>query len=312
MVLRQSLPSSASDYARTQRAEIGAAVSAVGRVWGRMGEDFDLSYRSIEQSLLAVVLTAQERIAVGAQEYIPAVLAETGQRRAIPAAAQARTTPLIGVAGDGRPVDGLMYESVIGAKVGVGKGMSTRQALVSSGQWLTQAVGTLLSDTGRSSESLAIGLRPIGGYVRMLNAPSCSRCVILAGKRYSAQTAFLRHPGCDCRNIPASESIANDLTVNPQDYIDSLTTAEQDRLLGKAGAEAVREGADLNQVVNARRGMKAAQIGGRDVLLTTEGTTRRGLAYRPGRPRLMPETIRSVATDRADYLRLLRANGYIR
>ena len=87
-MLRQPLPSSASDYARSQRAEIGAAVSAVGRLWSRMGEDFDPSYRTIEQSLLAVVLTAQERIATGAQEYVPAVLAETGQTRAIRPAAQ--------------------------------------------------------------------------------------------------------------------------------------------------------------------------------------------------------------------------------
>ena len=76
--------------------------------------------------------------------------------------------------------------------------------------------------------------------------------------------------------------------------------------------------------------MFAAQIGGRDVLLTREGATRRGLAYRrlafsgaddvrrsgdryfsARRPRLMPEAISQVATDREDYLRLLRANGYL-
>jgi len=133
---------------------------------------------------------------------------------------------------------------------------------------------------------------------------------------------------CDCRNIPASESVAGDLTVDPHDYFASLSPEQQDRIFTKAGAEAIRNGADVNQVVNARRGMRAAQVGGRDVLITSEGTTRRGLAYHrlsqsagqdikagryrsARRPRLMPETIRAIATDQADYLRLLRANGYL-
>jgi hypothetical protein len=275
---------------------------------------------------------------------VPAVLEDTGQVRAIRATAAASTTPLVGVAGDGRPVSSLLYESVIGAKVAVAQGATAAEALASQGKWLSMAVGTLLSDTGRQSESLAMGLRPIGGYVRMLNPPSCSRCVILAGKRYSAAAAFQRHPGCDCRHIPASESVANDLTVDPQAYVESLSVEQQDKLLGRAGAEAVRNGADLNRVVNARRGMRPAQIGGRNVLVTSEGTTRRGLAFnrlatrgttevdgelatritRTGpelrritrtvarRPRLMPETIAQVATGKDDYLRLLRANGYLR
>ncbi len=129
----------------------------------------------------------------------------------------------------------------------------------------------------------------------------------------------------------ASEAIAGDITVDPMAYINSLADAEQDAVLGKAGAEAVRNGADLNQIVNARRGMRPAQIGGRNVLITAEGTTRRGEAYRylaagggpdvsrgyrrpraASRPRLMPETIQQVARDRDDYLRLLRVNGYLR
>ena len=103
-----------------------------------------------------------------------------------------------------------------------------------------------------------------------------------------------------------------------------------------AGAEAIREGADINQVVNARRGMTKSQSGRlvRDRFgnySTTEGITRRGHAYqhlspsrasdvraagsrysRANRPRMMPETLREVATDRDDFIRLLKANGYIR
>lgn len=327
-MLRQSLPSSAEVYARSQRTEIAAAVAAVGRLWRRMGDDFDRSYLAIEPQLLAVVQTAQGRVSAGAQEYVPSVLIETGQIRAAAPFAEVSASSLVGLAGDGRPVDSLLYGAVTGAKASVAEGATVSRSLASSGQWLTMAVGTLLSDTGRQSESLAMGVRPVAGYVRMLNPPSCSRCVVLAGKWFRKNQGFQRHPGCDCRHIPASESVGGDLTVDPTAYVDSLTEAEQNRLLTRSGADAWRAGADLNQVVNARRGMRTAQIGGRSVLITTEGTTRRGWAYRylnpsgagdvksgryrsTRRPRLMPETIQEIAEDREDYLRLLRANGYI-
>lgn len=193
-MLTQSLPSSAEAYAADQRLEIQAALAAVKRQWRRMGDDFDQSYAALEPTLLTVVGTAQGRVAAGAADYVPAVLAETGQRAAVEPFARVRVDALVGVAGDGRPVDSLLYEAVIGAKVRVASGASTLEALRAQGQWLTQAVGTLLSDAGRASESLHMGVRPVTGYVRMLNAPSCSRCVVLAGRWYRKNAGFARHP----------------------------------------------------------------------------------------------------------------------
>lgn len=318
MVLTQSLPQSARDYAVAQRRESQAAVAAVLRLWRRMGVDFDTSFARIQPALLAVVETAQGRVAEGAQVYVPDVLEETGQAHAVRPAGAVRTDTLVGVAGDGRPVDSLMYGAVTHSRQRVSAGATASQALASGSKWLTTSIGTLLSDTGRQSESLAIGVRPVSGYVRMLNPPSCDRCTILAGRWYSKSSGFARHPRCDCRHIPASESVAGDLTVSPVDYFDSLTVEQQDATFTKAGAEAIRSGADINQVVNARRGMQNAQVGGRQLLVTTEGTTRRGAANRAlrtesggRRPRLMPESIAQVARDRDDYLRLLRANGYL-
>lgn len=318
MVLTQALPQSAREYAVAQRRESQAAVAAVLRLWRRMGADFDESFARIRPSLLAVVEAAQARVAEGAVAYVPDVLEETGQSRAIRPAGTVRTTGLVGVAGDGRPVESLLFGAVTRSKERVGAGLSPAQALASGSRWLGTSVGTLLSDTGRQSESLAIGVRPVGGYVRMLNPPSCSRCVILAGRWYSKSSGFQRHPGCDCRHIPASESVAGELTVSPVDYFDSLSVEQQDATFTKAGADAIRNGADMNQVVNARRGMRQAQVGGRQILITTEGTTKRGAAARAlrtetggRRPRLMPESIAQIATSRDDYLRLLLANGYL-
>lgn len=85
-----------------------------------------------------------------------------------------------------------------------------------------------------------------------------------------------------------------------------MSQAEQNRIFTRAGARAIRDGADMNQIVNARRGAAGLSVpgrltaeeqrmlrGGRDrgrltrqpvygqeVFTTTEGTTRRGLAGR--------------------------------
>lgn len=86
----------------------------------------------------------------------------------------------------------------------------------------------------------------------------------------------------------------------------------------------------MGQVVNARRGMSVAQVHGRNLRVTSEGTTRRGLygrrlrragggfARAPGQryaradtPRLTPAEIFNVADGRGEQLRLLRRYGYL-
>jgi hypothetical protein len=228
---------------------------------------------------------------------------------------------LVGTAGDGRPTDTLAYGAVAHAKTAVAAGAPVAVALAQGGQFLTLAAGTALSDTGRSAEKVAGHSRRVAWYVRMLNPPSCGRCVILAGQQTTARQAFLRHPGCDCRNIPATESIAKDLTVNPAEYLDSLDDDALARALGsKANAQAYRDGADSIQLVNAYRrkgSVRAAQTFDGRVKYTTEGVTRSGIAGRAMRrsgvtgPRLMPETIYARAANRDEAISMLRNYGWI-
>lgn len=208
-------------------------------------------------------------------------------------------------------------------------------ALADAEKWLQGVAASVVIDAARAAESAAVAATPeIGGYVRMLNPPSCSRCVVLAGKFYRWNAGFDRHPPtCDCRHIPASEAIAGDMTIDPRAYFESLSVAEQNRVFTKAGAAAIRDGADISQVVNARRGMRKAQVYGHDVVITSEGTTRRGVAYRSlnrrlgadsdtraageryartRAVRLMPESIYEVADgDRDEAIRLLKLHGFI-
>jgi hypothetical protein len=105
--------------------------------------------------------------------------------------------------------------------------------------------------------------------------------------------------------IPASEDVAKDLTTDPREYFKSLSAAEQDKTFHAGRRRAVRLGADINQVVNARRGalgltpagarltreeqktlrngldrghLQPQMLYGQPAYVTTEGVTRRGVA----------------------------------
>jgi hypothetical protein len=180
-------------------------------------------------------------------------------------------------------------------------------------------VVTGLNDVARGAVQSGMQARPVvQGYVRMLRGTSCARCAILAGRRYRSAVAFDRHKRCDCVHIPDAEDTGDDWTTDPHRYFRSLSREDQDRLFTKAGAEAIRLGADMNQVVNARSGVTVAQAFGQHVQATTVGTTSRGLAGQrlQGRiPRLLPDEIFLQADrlgwDRAEVLRQLRRFAYV-
>jgi len=329
----QQLPAAALSYSAFQRAEIQAALAAATRLWRRMGSDFDASYARLEPSLLAVLFSAQERVADGALAYIPDALGDAAPDPIYKSAG----SRFVGVAGDGMPVASMAYGAVIHAKQAVAAGLEQGAALARAGQFLNLSAGTMLSDTGRAAEKVSGGAHRVRHYVRMLNPPSCGRCVILAGKTTTQREAFDRHPGCDCRNVPSAEDTGDDSRTDPHAYLSELSPAEQDRALGsKANGQAFRDGADMNQIINAYRksgGVRPAQIHGVNIKYTREGTTRRGYAYwqmsqaeyvkkqgvfkdnsmyfRLKSPRLMPESIYSIAKDQDDAKRLLKLYGWI-
>lgn len=201
-------------------------------------------------------------------------------------------------------------------------------ALDEAETFIDHVAATILADTARAAEKAALATRSEAeGWVRMLNLPSCKRCVVQAGKFFRWNDGFERHPLCDCKHIPSSEAIAGDLTLDADAYFHSLSREDQDLTFGHADAEAIRLGSDVSQVVNAHRGMQLAQVFGKDVEITLEGTTRRGLANQAlttrrrdtggtreagaAPVRLMPETIIAQARNRDDATRLLALHGFI-
>jgi hypothetical protein len=275
-VLRSAL----DHYRRQQR------ITALGLIAARLVR-FDTLDR-----LLATTAAFQLNAAQDAAAAVPLMLAEQGIETG--SVATSVLPRLLGVASDGRSLAGLLDY--------------TRSPEVTADQF-DRIVATQLQDVAREAASIEIAVRPqITGWTRVLNPPSCSRCVILAGRVYRWSDGFQRHPRCDCRHVPIGESAVG-LTVGPKDYFDSLSEADQNSTFTVDGAQAIRLGADPAKVVNARRGMARAQVYGRDMRTTTEGTAR---ARRNATPRLMPESILEIAqNDRKEAVRLLTRFGYV-
>jgi hypothetical protein len=331
----QSLPRSVERYGAAQRREIAAALASIRRSWRRMGLDFDSSWPLILPLITQALTTAQGRLLEDVPGYIPTALKDTGQR--IPE--QVFTPNLsrfVGVTGGGVALGVALSGTIPRTKGLISRGMPAQSAMLSTGNWLMRVAGTILSDTARGGEQLAMKSRSVGYYVRMLEPPSCGRCVILAGSRYSTSTAFQRHPGCDCRHVPVTDAdAAEGLVASLPEYLDGASDEQLVRIFGsKANAQAYKDGADANQLINAYRkgSVYTAQVGGRSLLATTEGVTRRGWANssmrqadylkaqgesKPGRyrslkaPRIMPATIYRIAANQAEADRLLRLYGWI-
>ncbi len=349
-------PAAASrHYLRLQRIK-AATLLGVRRAWSRMDREarWEQQYEdSVGPQVTALVVAAQIAAAGDSDVYVAEVLNELGFG---PATQRGVVLPraLAGVAGDGRPVESLLATTVGRARAvqaelrtqNVADGVTvTRpstaaietQALAQAQSFMEMVTESLIADAARAAESVAMAQRPwVAGWVRAINPPCCSRCAILAGRFYLYNEGFARHPRCDCHHIPAPESgPALEALLgaeSPERYFESLTEAEQDKIFTRAGAAAIREGADMGRVVNARRGMSTTGetrtqrrlIDGEEFVVnvtrrqrvgttTTEGTTRRGRL--PGQARgarLMPEAILEIAgDDRAEAVRLLRLNGYI-
>jgi hypothetical protein len=249
--------------------------------------------------LLLLLTGGQHAAAITADRYVTEVLVEQGINPATEGRLDAAA--LSGIASDGRPLESLLAQPGITAKVALAGGETLDRAMA-AGDALAQLIGhTQVADAGRVADQVALtSRRHATGYTRMVVGKTCSRCVILAGRWYRWNAGFKRHPKCDCVGIPAPEN-AEDLRTDPKKLFTSMSEAEQDKAFTKAGAQAIRDGADMNRVVNARRGMQTAADGR---LYTTEAAGRR--------PRLMPEQVyREAGGNRDEAIRLLRLHGYL-
>lgn len=287
-------------HLRRRRALGKRAAAEVAKLWGQVDKaNIAASWQASVPAVLTVVESAQAISAASAGVYLDDLLEAYG----LPDGSEGRinVAAFAGTASDGRGLASLLYQPAITALRTIKAGAAPAKA-VASGRFVSDLiVRTQVSDAGRVADGVALTARPqLSGFVRMLSLPSCARCIILAGRWYRWNAGFPRHPACDCIGVPAPEDAAGDLRTDPRLAFEEMDAAEQDRVFTKAGAQAIRDGADLAKVVNARRGLYTA--GGRQ--FTHEAAGRR--------PRMTPESIYAEADgDRDEALRLLRLHRYL-
>lgn len=290
---------------RDRRSAVRRIIGLVTDLWRLVDPgDLDRSWLTLQPQLFLGLSGAQLVAARAAEAYLDAVLAEQN----LPAVAEGRLVPnaLAGIASDGRALVGLLQHPIIAVKMAIAATGDVDRSMAAGYANLDMIARTQVADAGRIADQVAmVARRSATGYVRMLVGDSCGRCVSLAGKRYAYNQGFYRHPRCDCVHVPGREDTTDEIRTDPQAYFRSLSHAEQDRQFTAAGAAAIREGADISQVVNARRGalglstagarvtaaeaamlrggrqvgrLQPVDVFGRPEFVTTEGVTTRGLA----------------------------------
>lgn len=193
----------AAAYA-SQQALAAKAETQARQVWDELDPDaLTASWLAAGAAdrLLVAVSVAQILAAAGAERYVSAAVAAQGVTE--PAEATLRPASFAGVASDGRNLDTLLFQPVLGALGHIGQGLAPTEAHRVGRSALSTIVRTQVADAGRSATGVAMHARlGVTEWVRMLTPPSCSRCAILAGRRYRVSAGFQRHPRLPMRLHP--------------------------------------------------------------------------------------------------------------
>lgn len=331
----------AREHERLRALLAGRTARQVVRLWRGLDPGaLDSGWDRVAPLMEGVVTRAQVTAARQAVPFTNAV-ADSAGPKLIPEA-------FAGVSREGREVAPELFAAVTTTKRLIQRGAGVPSAFRAGAGVMSMLAATLVADAGRSADrTLAVG-KGWTRFVRVVSAGACSRCAILAGVT-GYRTNFQRHPMCRCTSMPIKDGAVPDgFHDSPSGYFESLSASEQERVFTKAGAEAIRLGADPVKVVNARRGaLKSVQrpdgsyslarlrptvIGRRadgsplTVYATPEGTTARsswgraqgdlrranGDRYRRTRTvRLMPEQIMQMSTNPARVVELLQRYGYL-
>jgi hypothetical protein len=288
-------------YSTLQRYQL-LLVFGGRRLWRGMSQDFDASWSRIAPSLTALTAGAQLAASTAGVQYVPAVLAETGQ----PDEPQAAVRPqaFSGVASDGRSLTGLLEGSVVAAKRAVARGADGGDALAAGQRWLEQALQSAVSDAARDASQAAVAVRPRMQWVRVVNPPCCSRCAVLAGKVFGWNASFPRHPRCDCLALPVTVGNADSYLTKPDELVrrglvHDLTADQRQRLDG---------GADLVKVLNESRDRWRVQLAA-----DRRAVKRRGESWGPAGDQPPPGTtiheLFARLTSQVDAAKAMRSAG---
>ena len=189
------IPVAVRDHYRHVLGWQAAALGVASRAWAEVSPNAISESWSTQVPYLAQSFDALRRnVAVDSAIYTPLTLSEQGQYRVGDAFTDVDAfLPTLATGGD---LEAALYVPAIRTKEAIRRGVGVADALDTGKQSLYAILTSALSDTGRQVGGVAVASRPKTGYTRMLNPPSCERCVVLAGRFYRWNTGFLRHPRC--------------------------------------------------------------------------------------------------------------------
>lgn len=315
--------------------------------WRRVSPgNLDAGWDAVAPTVERVMSNAQIEAAAMATPFVARSTRMQGVaapvERAVPAS-------FAGVTRDGRGVTPELFSAVTSTKTLIGRGMGVGAAFQVGTAAMSMLASNIIRDTGRDAARTAGVGRGAKYSVRVVQPGACSRCAILAGVK-GYRVDFERHPGCRCTSMWLYDGeVPDGFFASPDEYFESLTPAEQERVFTKSGAWAIREGASPISVVNARRGayttakkhpdgtfgpsrLRPITIGKRpdgsplQVYATTEGNTARGAwgrqqslnvrragdrYRRTSSLRLMPEQIMTMSQSPEHARELLKKYGYL-
>ncbi|MEV7599873.1 hypothetical protein AB0O91_21065 [Kitasatospora sp. NPDC089797] len=330
-------------YGQSQQQAVAGTLAGVDSLWAELAPD-DLTgswLAGIGERIVRAVQAGKLLAATTGQPYVDAMVAADGLTSDyLPGAARVPARAWTLSASDGRPLDSLLYLPVTRTKSLLQGGLTLQQAMLKGLLDLQRMVASEVADAGSSAAGVAmVANRKVTGYIRRVRSGACARCAILAGRWYRYDAGFQRHKRCQCYGEPAT-SARHLHATGAREFFDGLSQEEQDRRFTRAGAQAIRDGADVGQVVNARKGITTIDAYDRSVVATLQGTGRTGIYYRRERdaaeaatgiryargaadleaglprfkvtaPRLMPEEIYKLADGRDELIGLLRRYGYL-
>lgn len=265
-------------YTRQSRIAQNTSTAVEG-LWSQVDPDrITESWAELIPQATQFVTAGQIAAASQTTDYVSATVREQGARPN--PAGRVNPSALAGLTADLLPLESLLLLPAIDAKLRIAGGLTPRDALLGGMTKVITYTGTEVTDAGRLGAQIATTAdTTVTGYTRVVNLPACSRCIVLAGRTYKWNAGFQRHPRCDCQHVPFTTT-ADAVAQGSNALFEQMTRDQQDRAFGRTEAQAIRDGADISQVVNARRGMGYA--GQRT---TVEGTTKRGAYARRVRAR---------------------------
>ncbi|WP_185934398.1 hypothetical protein [Actinobaculum suis] len=319
--------------------DIGLVNAALADVWRRQGDNLD-AWPPLAVEANALITAGKARTVARSEKYVATSMLVQGASRETVASLVPSSFVDISLR-TGLPLLYHLLKSVpIAVKTAIANGNDFEQAKQSGWQTLSRIASNEVASANVQSTQAVIASTPsCGGYGRVLHPGACARCVILVDMD---KWDFPRHPGCRCGIAPIAGEWGDneewaEHAFGPRyssySYFNALSREEQDRIFTKGGAQAIRDGANMWDVVNARRSARTKD----GMRITYESTTRHGAfahfrernshywhmcerVYGKSRMRdfvkaggrLLPEEIYKHARTREEALQGLWENGYLR